>query len=310
MSLKTCTTTKNMVSTCRKLKPPNTMDWSALPYELEETILGFLSLRQLADVSTTCKRFEHLFRHMLAKEQKSRCDLAIAQFGKARLACIADLAHSFLNAQRFHPHSRERLRWECTVSEDGTLHVVQANRSDPTYIKRTVCRWTVCEDGMVHVEEEVDVADVQCKAGVVNVLMVLSWCSNMLSFHVLSHDGSRVAMLFSGEHLWTCFRIEPRDGEDLGGVALVQAFLSGDFAPILGEGRPLTEVRIKWGSCNQGFTSAGLEAQIGPLLPLAKSYSVTDPEWVGWKMVRERPGEGQMATSAKRMITLHATQKM
>jgi hypothetical protein len=89
------------------VEPPTIADWRALPYELEETILANLSLPKLARVSTTCKRFDHHFRQKLAKEQKACYDLAVARFGKERLACIAELVHGFL-AQLYDPHTGRR----------------------------------------------------------------------------------------------------------------------------------------------------------------------------------------------------------
>jgi hypothetical protein len=271
------------------------MDWSALPYELEEAILGCLSLRELADVSTTCKRFDQVFRQEVAKEQKARCDLAIEQFGRKRLARIADTVNSFLNTRSFDPHSGEPGPCYCWMSEDGTLHAAEEYypfhlQDQETQDHETMQRFSISEDGTLYVEEGrgSDMAnEVQSELDDVDVSGTLSGMySTMLYIHVSSRTGPNVGMSFGAIPDTSCFFIRPHDDEEEGSVALMQALLSGEFAAIVGEGRPLARVGIQWGDYHGGFTCAGLQAQIAPLLPLAQTYEMTGP---GGETVMEPP---------------------
>jgi hypothetical protein len=284
------------------------MDWSALPYDMKETILGCLSLRELADVSTTCKRFALVFSQKLAKEQKSRCDLANARFGRKRLARIVEIAVNFHNAQLLDPHSGERVLCYCSISSDGTLHVAGAAPRDPHASRRGDLTWSISQDGTLHVEKAAQTgtpAYVPPTAGDAYVRVRIDNAVAMLIFDVSSDVGSCVSLMFTRGHPRCTFFVDPCNDEDVGGMALVQALLSGEFAPIVGEGWRVVEVHITWGGRDQGFTPAGLDALVGPMLPLVESYTPAPLDWAGQDMVRRCRENRQVASNAKPLIKVH-----
>jgi hypothetical protein len=256
------------------------MNWSGLPYEMEEAILSRLQLWELAEASSTCKRFDQIFRERLAKEQKSRCDLAITCFGKERVARIADIANRFSrgHALALEPGEDVRGRWS-SMFADGKLHLTQPRNTS---------------------------------AG--NAVDVLVW----VPFHASSHSPSLIFEMFT--HTTRGLRVEilrNRDphgkrcvlsvkacnDRDVTGAALVQALMSGDFAPIVGEDWPLPEVHMMWGKKGVGLTSGGLRAQIAPLLPLAESFEVCKRPR-NRRLCRARRGNKQGVSGAKRLIAL------
>jgi hypothetical protein len=282
------------------------MDWTALPYELEDVVLGNLSLRQLADVSPTCQRFDQIIRQKLAKEQNSRCDLAISRFGRERVDRIADITHSFLNAHSSHSQSVKRAACSWSISDDGALHIAPA--SHPARHSRGVRDdfWYISEDGKVHSGEAAGIGtagDVLGKGRDVSVWVSLVSYPATLHVEVSWRDGLGLNMTFGPVKGPFGVSLRPCSDEDVIGMALVQGLLSANFAPSVSEGCRRPEVHISWSDSNQGFTSVGLETLIAPLLPLAQTYRVT--EWAGFRMVKERREERQTAGSASRMIDMH-----
>jgi hypothetical protein len=284
------------------VEPPDITDWRALPYELEEAILANLSLPKMADLSTTCKRFDHLFHQKLAKEQKARYDLAVAQFGKERLARIADIVHGFI-AQLYDPHTGRRLKRYWSLDKAGLLHL-RAIPPGAVYGGRTKWSWLMSQDGTLHDEKALRGGKGHGsahKAGDVRVRVTSSNDPTMLRFDVWFHKGSCVSITAGWARGRCSFSVEPSGNEDVGGVALVQALLSGEFAPIVGEGRPLASVHVS--GRNRGLRFAGLATLVAPLLPLAKTYILSVVR--GGDMVRERREDGQGDSNAKRIIKLH-----
>ncbi len=127
----------------------------------------------------------------------------------------------------------------------------------------------------------------------------------MLEIDVSTHNGVGLLLLLGFEGDLFILSMRPCGNEDLEGVAFVQALLSGAFAPLVGEDWPCPKVQIVWDGCSNRFTWVGLEAQIGPLLPLAKSYTFTE-SW-GMDRVRERKAYVQPSSSAKGVIKLDVT---
>jgi hypothetical protein len=283
------------------------MDWSALPYELEEAIMGCLSLPELADVSTTCKRFDQVFRQMLAKEQTARCEIAFSQLGRKRVARVADIVHSFFSTQLLGSPSRERVKCYWWTAEDGTLHVAETAPPDRGTGENADYCWSISEDGKLHAWEAP-----QPGTNDISVRVQLVSHPAMLMVNVSAHNGSSVLMIFtrrliqsSSSHNRFFFSVRPCDDEDVLGVALLQALVCGDFAPIVREGCPHSDVHIEWGDHDEGFTSAGLESQVAPLLPLVKSSGVSYLNRVVKHAVRERREDGQVASSVNRNVKLH-----
>jgi hypothetical protein len=108
-----------------------TMVWSNLPPDVEETILGLLSLGTLARISRTCHSIHASFYKSMADLQSARCDLALSWFGPKRITCIAGLVTSFVNGETMD----EKLRWSSAndfqISLDGTLQVKAQQTARP-----------------------------------------------------------------------------------------------------------------------------------------------------------------------------------
>ncbi len=253
---------------------PNVTGWACLPYEMEEIILGNLSFQELVETSSTCKRFDQVFRERLAEEQKCRCNLAITCFGKERVTRIANLVNRFLKRQPLGLEPGENVRWgSWWMSGDGNLIA-------------TECPFVS-----------------SCKG--VKVLVFVSSGEprgiRLLHIRIFLHGNRRLSLAIGKR---TLLRVMAHGDEDVAGASLVQALLSGDFAPIVGEGWPLPDVHFTCRKAENDLTSGGLKAQIAPLLPLVKSWDVCkNPR--DWKVYKEPPEYGQGGQCAKRLIMLH-----
>ncbi len=95
----------------------------------------------------------------------------------------------------------------------------------------------------------------------------------------------------------------PRTDDDLVGVALMQALVSGDCGPSLLESG-LAIIRVLGSSRLGSFTRAGLEAQVVPLVPLASRYRFADGLAEGQAVVRERVQVRDVESSATKGITI------
>jgi hypothetical protein len=264
------------------------MDWSTLPYDVRDTILGKLPLHELVKLSPLCQRLPQLFRRKLAEEQEACCELAISRFGKGRVARIANIAHRLATGQPLDPDSGEiadPARVDFLISEDGTLHLVDSMR-----VFSALAHPHNCRDVVVWV-------------------IFLGGSDRSLIISISVGGGPRL-VLRSEEDARECTLSlqDCRDEErDACGVALVHALVSGQFGAIVGENWPLPAVHIKWGDYKDGCTIAGLEAQIGPLAPLALSYKLTEPALGAWELVKVRGEDGQATSGAKRVSSLEVT---
>jgi hypothetical protein len=257
------------------------MDWSTLPYDVRDIILGKLPLHKLASLSPMCKRVRQLFCQKLAEEQERHCDLAISRFGKARVARIADVAHRVAKRQPLDTDSGEiSIFSDLLMSEDGTLHLMDDSRF------------------------------LSALARPRNFRGVVVWVIRQLHYlnMGISVGGGPLLLLRTNAETRECtLTLEGCQDKDACGVALVQALVSGQFGTILGEGWPLPAVHIHWGDYKDGCTIAGLEAQIAPLAPLATSYKLTESAFGGWESVKVSGEDGRATSGTKRVSSLEVT---
>jgi hypothetical protein len=230
------------------------MPWCNLPHELEELIFAKLSVVESARVSRTCRAFQAAFCRQMAREQKHRCDLAVTSFGHERIACIASLADRFLKGQRMHPALDEQGVQYSSIGADGTLRVKPKVGQPLTSTTRLL----------------------SCKP---EDLLVEFW------FDYLPPPSMRI-VIRPTEGGWVELRCEysagrlgsiavcPCGDEDVEGLALIQALLSGWLAPTSHDHYLSLCVHVQRYNANRGvYTTQGLQAQIAPLLPFASRYT-------------------------------------
>jgi hypothetical protein len=98
------------------------MSWNNLPRELEEMIIVDLPLFDLARLSSTRRVFQEMFRSKLQDEQKLRCELAVACFGRERISAIVTQIQRVLDGQILGWAMRYSTKHRrCRISEDGTF---------------------------------------------------------------------------------------------------------------------------------------------------------------------------------------------
>jgi hypothetical protein len=227
-----------------------TMVWSTLPPDVEEVILGLLSLVALARISRTSHTFQASFCRRMSDLQKARRDLAVSWFGPRRITCIAGLVTSFLNGELMEGNLAKNVVSDCQISVDGVLHA----REWP--MSRQISRATI-------------------QAGHCRVMLFLAWKDQVkpsMSIHLRVGAGGFVEIdVGLAQTKTVLITVIPCGGEDLLGVGLVQALLSQDLAPNFCDAASHTEVSIE--GCFQyyrGFRSTRdtRQAQILPILPL------------------------------------------
>jgi hypothetical protein len=226
------------------------MVWSNLPPDVEEVILGLLSLVALARISRTCHSFHASFSRRMAELQKTRCDLAVSWFGPKRITCIAGLVTSFVNGKPMGENLSK--------------------------IENDVCNYQISLDGVLHLKDRVTCNAMQpypkpsaIEAGDCRVM----WSSSMhyMSIHVHTAGGGHVSIKVGGQSHWVTFVVMPCVAEDFLPVALIQALLSQDLAPTFCDAVSHLEVAIE-GCFSQEtwvpYTHDALQAQILPIRPL------------------------------------------
>jgi hypothetical protein len=256
---------------------PNTASWSVLPNELEELILANLSLTDLARISTTHSSFQRVYCEHLARDQKTRCNLAVECFGRERLSCIATLIRRFVKGEALGMDLDDvSLAAGCCLCEGGLLHKGTAEPCVPP--------------------------DWSARAGACTV-----WVSarrqgtcTTLSFRVRVREGSEVVMRINDRQRAGSILVNPNNAACFVGVALAQPVVSGCFAP--GLDRVFTFVHIfRWGF----LTQVGVDAMTAPLLPFVSKFTVTNPARGQLPRVKERVHVGHVGSMWKKRITLN-----
>jgi hypothetical protein len=243
-----------------------TMVWSNLPPDVEEAILGLLSLVDLSRISRTCHSFHASFCRRMADLQSARCDLALSWFGPNRITCIAGLVTSFVNGE---PMDRN-LPWHGAnvfeISLDGALHVNARHAARPI------------------TSATVQAGDCRVELFTRSGTGLRSW----MLVHVYTAGGgfTKIRVDF-GEptNVLIIISVTPCDAEDVMGVALIQALLSQDLAPGFCDAVSHAQVSIEanFEYARMVFSSVTLdshrEAQILPILPLIAQHG----NWrLGW----------------------------
>jgi hypothetical protein len=231
-----------------KTKTSVTMGWSDLPIEMVEIILVSLTLIELARASRTCRTFQAVFSMKMAGEQKAYGELALKRFNFNRISCIAGRLDCLLKGETiYHGLAFEFPDLKC-ISADGTL-----------------CDWYGADYNVGDVEM------VTYRVGTFKFVDVGLPCVRCVGF--------RVDLL--GKAVLICIR--PSANDDLEGVALVHALMTGRWVPHLRGCGLSIHIRIE-GYKRERCTSAGLHAQIAPLRPLASRSMLLSTVPEGWPL--------------------------
>lgn len=266
--------------------------WRDLPYDLMNEILRKLPMGDLARVATTCRSFNSSFAQLLEKQQKARCDLALAHFGQERITAFVALISNWLNGDTVS-QTVVRYMLECFgISPDGKVYVVGTGRvrqSDQV----------LCETRDIRIETSQDWPEVCVKISWVYQSTARS--SICLRFDYYRYIDENVAII-----------VDPCANEDVHGLALAQVLASKALALPFRVGGRTMRIQVRWGSDpSRHFTGTdvGLHHLIGPLLPLASEYNSACNTDMGWIFVRRRPNL-QGVTTAKNRIMMSVTHTM
>jgi hypothetical protein len=236
------------------------MNWNNLPQELEELILAKLPLFDLARLSTTRRVFQAMFRSQLEDEQKLRCELAVACFGRERISCIVTLIQRVLAEEAlldFHIRYSSKY-YRCRISEEGTFHwhnppTTLLAREHPQGRKALVSahaypRGTHAYPGGPEVHG--------------------------VSITAHAPHGSRVELEFSRNGDGGVIKVFPSSDGDLEGVALAQALVDGG----LGRLPHRVGIHIVGDASRAGYspTVSGFKGLIPPLMPLGPTRPCED----------------------------------
>jgi hypothetical protein len=225
------------------------MGWSILPYDMEELIISKLSLLESACIAATCRTFEDVFRGQMVLQQKAYRNLAAERFGQGRVAGIAAIADRFVKGECVHPNLVKVEPIACWITADGTLHV-----SGPS---------------ISPVEKAVE-----------DIAAFITLADHLITTFVQAPNGSEVYFTVWRDRNDVTIAVYPWGDQDLEGVALAQALVSGPLAQSLCDREPSFDIQVR-GSAGSRCTSAGLQAQIWPLLGLASQRTSHAPIVVG-----------------------------
>jgi hypothetical protein len=240
----TCTGGRNtMVCTCAgNSHGPAVMGWRNLPPDMEEQILFKLSLLELARVSTTCRRFGDVFCRKMVEEEKARRRLTLLNFGQERIKSIVARVGGYLKGNIMKPSMVKGVTGKCWITANGAWHV----------------------RGSSGVEDEEHVGDTPVSVSVSDEV-------GCVSMTVIAPNQSKVVLSIFPLRKLIMFRLWPLDDDDLEGIALVQSLITEAVAQGIHDGGVSFDISIAaWvviGRCR--CTSAGLQAQIKPLLACA-----------------------------------------
>jgi hypothetical protein len=226
------------------------MDWNNFPLDMQEFILSFLPVVELARLAMTCRSFHTASRRHLAEQQKARCDLAEQWICRKRIMGVIDLVSSFFRGDCITPTRHKTYGW---ISADGVFHVLdQAS----------------CQSGGEAIPEvgEIEVVIFATRPGF----------DKLTSMNIVVYGPGKAVLAFVvSRFLNTVYSTVTRsDGEDLSGLAFVQALLTCGFGREQAGVSPL-KGHIIWCCLPQGSFLTGMPwanpkllAQIAPLLPL------------------------------------------
>lgn len=188
-----------------------------MPDDMQEHILGSLTLRELDRVATTCRNFHHSFQRRLA-QHKDRCDLAVFEwFGHKRIIGIADIVNDFLKGEGFVLTLPVDRTCACQLSSDGLLRI-----QDPVMTPSQAPSEPAFEAGGI-------------------IVRVITTCHNPPSpshlWLVVRTPGlESVAVLVVRQGKFVFITVTDKKCAPYSeGEALVQALLSGGFGPQHGE---------------------------------------------------------------------------
>jgi hypothetical protein len=236
---------------------PPIRGWGVFPFDLEERILGLLSLTDSARVSTVCRRFQAAFTAQLTKEQAVRQQLALKHFKRQRIVGVVTLIQSFLKGEAFNPalvDSKPRDRWSFPEHIQGKVPYQMASHH-------------ACDLGEVRV-------DIYLR-GTSPTYLCFSWGDRAIGRHPYTSWG--YLSVYPDTNVSVYLKVY--NEEDVQGVALVQALLSGAYGPTF-EGAAAGPIEITVEACFPWDrpSESGVQNHIAPLLPWASRFSFLDFE--------------------------------
>jgi hypothetical protein len=154
------------------------------------------------------------------------------------------LADGLVKGELVHPDLAKDVTNECWISADGDLLVLGAS-----------------------------VSQVEKKVG--DVSMIICLTDKLISACLFGPNGSEVFLFVWQQQNLVSIFVYPCDDQDLEGVALVHALVSGPLAQSLRDRGLSFDIHVN-GSADGRCTSAGLQTQIWPLLGLASKRCTSD----------------------------------
>jgi hypothetical protein len=212
------------------LGSPRTTGWVTLPPEMEELIVSKLSVRELARVSSMCRLFKDVSCRHMVEFQKERCALAHERFGQERVSSIAALIDRLVRGEIGDPHLSKLSVHTCWILANGAMHVDEP--STPSKGDKRVgdiCLSIFLTDFCIMV-----------------TAFAPKWASEVSFIGWPRENVARLDVFRCG-------------GEDLEGVALAQALVSGALGQSFHTyGLPF-DVHV-WRCAGMGCSSAELQA--------------------------------------------------
>jgi hypothetical protein len=226
-----------------RLEAPHNIGWSSLPYHLGELILFRLSLLELARISTTCHTFREAFCRQMVHHQEARCNLVLHKYGRERIARVAALLNGFSRGEFVARGIYKDSIDKCWISVNGGLHIGEPN---------------------VH--------QVGGSAHDHHVAVSLSTPSLLIEVYGSRWSQVHLSILRGSRVVKVC--VQMWDDEDLEGLGLVQALMSGGLIGSFKDAVLSFEVEVQ-GYSRERFTSASVQVPtiLMPLLPLASRYT-------------------------------------
>jgi hypothetical protein len=262
-----------------------TASWSDLPDDIVGEILAKLSLFELARVSLTCSSFHAVYRRLMAREQTSRCEMAIASCGVKRVrSLVAFLAH-LLKGEPLNSVFLEREWNHCVITADGVMHgpwpTSRVKDIDIAHLFNS-------ENMVVKVCPNRGRRD--CTHGI--LIRGPNWCWHNLTVQ-LNSNGKDAQ-----------FDVIPLSDADVTAVALLQAVMAEGLAQSIHDARKLVDICVRRSADRHQFTRAGLKAQILPLLPMSSCYTPVDRVWEGFEIIQECMQIGRVVSAGDANVSL------
>jgi hypothetical protein len=188
----------------------------SLPDDVVGVILAHLSLMEVPRIFTICWSLHTVYRQRIAAGQKFRFNLAEKSWGHARIVCIVTFIALFLEGRRVHPDFVNTHFCDYHVSMEGLLYAGLY----PLDAARICTSMRLRNPGPSYAYPD----EVRVEAhNLPNTYLTVQVWRNRKGAHIM---------------------VKPKSDGDLGGVALLQALLSGGLAKAIQDVGQHAEVSI------------------------------------------------------------------